>query len=1001
MSIISPLRGRFIRAISCTALLSLAASSLCAQTVIPNTDPGSDEGEFVNYVGHYGEVLKLRGGWEIRASMQGEAEVINHYPGYRFISADLTEPFNPKPEDFLPENFSRDRLIQLVILPWSASASKSLEALKPQKIADLKSSGVEFRIIDDPWLGYGSWNQRWPKGTFEVFIATPYRLSQLYTTSGAHLVIFTSGRDTPPSTVITSHSDRLRMSLRDWVAPESGDQDPKTYGPVPARNIPGKGISLRMFAKPRIWMTWLAVSGAACLILGILGVMKRWDPLRRASLSLLIFSNAGALIGGLVGLCFWPFAWSSPHLPIPSAVACLFMPLLAWLVGRVRGRRPRRLAMIGTAAWALAASAIFVYISLVLNTETDNTPYIPAYTAIFAFVFYAIGGVVFGFLDSIASGSGGGRALLALTLMLFTSRTIWAQSGPVLIGKSTPNPIELDARQRLAKHGLDRDSFREQATEKLKQTQVIYKYQRVEIKGIFAKDLTDKAIPDLFDLELGGSHLGDKGNDVTIPPWVQEAWNGVKDLKDLHADAYGEFSEAAKQAVKALEGQEVNEIVAHSWGTEIVYNAILAGKINPPRRLIVCGMPDRDKEKWLTLSRHTGTEVVVYPNSSDPIAGAARLGGALLDGLAAAGQAGDLGEPPTPRAAQFEAEWEAACRQRPCNEHARKPKSPKFINAYKGRSHDRLLYYKTMLKDKTIPLDESDAYALRDRQEARIVAEADRLYAAAVNREVEHLRPESKKVKADADFLSAWQGAADSISRKTQAAQALQEAEKAARLEETRKAAQPREATRAEMDSLAAKCGYELIDDRRWERNPQNTGFEQVGGENTLGFKDDYAHHYFSRYWTRIDLGDLELAFLIKRVCQEIERNPGISAPRSCNESSRILQARGNRADFEAKLDYLFGEKRLRSPCATSIIDNRHRITDSASFDRVVAEYQAPIKKEWLRQRKESKRAREESEREEKRRQRGERQSGGNSGGQFQGPNHDEVWDRLTPIFRR
>lgn len=581
---------------------------------------------YITFVGHYGEVFKLRGGWEIRASMQGEAEVINHYQGFRFISPSLTEPFNPKPEDFVPENFTRDRLIQLIILPWTSSSSKSLAELKRRKIEDLTSSGVEFRILDDPFPGYGHMGRKWPKGTFEVLVATPYLLSQLYTTSGAHLAILTAGRDTPPSTVISRHYDLMRSGLRDWVVPETGNEVPKTFGPVPARNIPEEGVSLRVFAKPSVWMTWVLVSGIACLVFGVLNVAKLWGPLRNASLSLLIFSNAGAIIGGLVGLSFCPFAWSSPHLPVPSVVACLFMPLLAWLVGRIRGRRPRRRAMIATAAWALAAAAVLGYLSLVSNLGGEWAPHIPSFTAIVAFFFYAIGGVVFGFLDSDTKAIGGGRALLTLTLLLASSRAMWAQ--PVLVGKPRPNRIDSEdfarAEQKLANHKLELESFRDKATANLSETEVLYDYQRVEIKGILAKDLTDKKLKNLFDMEIGASHLGEKGNDVTIPPWVQEVYAHAKDLYDLQADAHGMFTEAAKNAVSALNGKEVNEIVAHSWGTEIIYNAILNGDIKPPRRLIVSGMPDRDKEKWLALSRHTGTEVVVYPNSYDLARG--RLG---------------------------------------------------------------------------------------------------------------------------------------------------------------------------------------------------------------------------------------------------------------------------------------------------------------------------------------------------------------------------------------
>ena len=743
--------GRIVLVAFLAALLAIAVPSLNAQTVTPNADPGIPGEGYVTYVGHYGEVFKLRGGWEIRPSMHGETEVINHYP------LDYNQP-DQKPEDFIAENFTRDRLVQLIILPWSASASKSLDELKRLKIADLKSSGVEFRIVDKPFLGYGHSDQEWPKGTFEVLIAKPYLLSQLYTSSGAQLAILTTGWDTPPSTVISSHYDLMRSGLREWVAPATGNEVPKTYGPVPARDIPEDGISLRVFAKPQVWMTWGLVSGIACLLLGILGVTKRFDPLRRASLALLIFSNVGALIGGVVGLVFWPFAWSAPHLPLPPAVACLFIPLLAWLAGRVRGRRPRRRALIGTMVWALAAATFLVYVSLISTLGPEWSAHIPSFTAMVAFVFYAVGGVIFGFLDSATNAGGGRRALVTLAILLILSPTVWAQ--PVPIEKPLPNTIDGDAsfiaRQKLEAKGADPESFKKQAIRNLSETQDIYAYQRVEIKGIFAKGDTNDALKNLFDKQIEASHLGEKGNTViAVPAKARAGWNHLKDLYDLHDETYGAYTEAAQQAVKELENKEINEIVAHSWGSEIVYNAILAGKINPPRRLIVCGMPDRDLEKWRQLSKHTGTEVVVYPNPRDPIAGAARLGGWVQDRLGEAGNSLSPGlvipRPSDLPTEQFAAQWAAACRSRKCNPHARPPSEPNFNYSYKGITHDRYAYYEAMIKDGAIPANEVDAYKLRDRQNATVTAEADRLYAAALDQEIAQMG--ATPVGGEAAFL--------------------------------------------------------------------------------------------------------------------------------------------------------------------------------------------------------------------------------------------------------
>lgn len=765
--------------LSTASLHVLSGASIRAEVptpnVTPSTDPNDKPGEFLNFVGHYGEVLKFRSGWEIRASMHGEAEVINHFPKIRILPSGAAERFEPTAEDFVPENFTKDELIQLIILPWSASSSKNLRELKRLKILDLKSSGVDYRIVDNPFPGFGHMGRKWPEGTFEVFIATPYRLTQLYTTSGSHLAILTAGVDTPPSNVITRYSDIVRMGLRDWIVPETGDEIPQTFGPVPAKNDPVTGVSLNVFRAPKVRTAWAAITGIALLFLVALSLMRIWPPLRRAILSLLLFSHMGAFIGFLVGLCFWPFPRFSAHLAIPCAVACLFMPLAAWLMGRVRRRCPRRRAMVAAAIFGLSSSAFFVYVALGLNTGEGNSPHIAAYTAIFVFPFYAICGVIFGFLDSNKNERGFPK--LAVTIMLLAAAPgIWAQ--PVSIDKGVPKQIEpplgdavFRARQRLAEHGITRDDFEERARKNLSQTEILYDYQRVEIKGILAKDDTNKAIKDLFDMQIEPSHLGENKDRVIAPPaWMREAFNGAKDFKDLRADAFGAFSKTAIRAVAQLKDQEVNEIVAHSWGTEIVYNAILARDIKAPRRLIVCGMPDRDMAKWVALSKHTGTEVVVYANSRDPAARAARIVGGVIEGVREAGEssaeriareriANKYLE--NSNSGEFEARWEAACKLKPCNPHGRQPAAPNFDYAYKAPTHSRLGYYEAMIKDKVIPFADSDAVELGKRQNAKVAAEIDRLYAAAVEREVVNENPEAGGQSSDLSFLgSLQQGAA-------------------------------------------------------------------------------------------------------------------------------------------------------------------------------------------------------------------------------------------------
>lgn len=771
--------GRILLLFACIGLLAISPRSLRAQAGAPDLSMPNDE--FSRYVGHYGEVFKVRRGLVVQPSMHGATEVINFYPKFRADISETAEPFNPKPEDFVAENFTRYALIQMIIMPWSDSSSKSLDELKRLKIEDLRLSGIRFEVFDDPHfpLVYG----QWPQGSFEVWVSTPYLLSQLYTTSSSHLCILTSGQDTPPSTVISSDYRWIRSSLARWLVPQTKVDELLNPKPMAPRQVWAKGVSGRIFSKPSFWMIWAAACGILGLLIGILNFMKRWDALRRMSLSLLVFSHMGALIGGLVGLVMWPVAWSSRQFLIPSALACLLMPLLALLVVRIRGIRPHRRALMGVATWALAGGAYFIYFNLTSNWAAEFSPHLPFDTAINMFVIYAVAGIIFGILNSPSDDTRDARMPFVLALFLMVSPESWAQPA-VPIEKSKPNPIEGDAsfvaRTRLAAKGVTPESLTAKATRNLQGGQVIYKHQRVEIKGVWVKDNTNDSLRDLFDKQIEPSHIGDTDDSIVLPmpSWIKAPLNHLKDLGELRQDAYNQLSKAATRAVEELANQEINEIVAHSWGTEIVYNAILAGKILPPRRLIVAGMPDRDLAKWRALSKYTGTEVVVYANESDPAAGAARLGGKILDAsetspekIARERIEGTIGSP------DFDSAWQAACRRpRNCNPHSRKAPPPNYDYVYKKPTHSRLEYYKAMLDDGVIPPETADVRKLGEQQDALIAAESNRLYAAVLQEEVAKITGHGDtRSNGEASFLQGISRIAP-ISQQARAAFAVQEA---------------------------------------------------------------------------------------------------------------------------------------------------------------------------------------------------------------------------------
>ncbi len=744
-------------ALACAAVITLTSIVPGAQTTRPNPDPGITGEGYVDYVGSFGEVFKLRGGWTIDPAMRGNIEVINLYPRFQEdASPDSEELFKPKYSDFAPKNFARLGLIQLLIIPRANDAFQSLGALKAAKIKDLQASGVKFEVVDDPF--YGPPTGRWPAGTFEIKVSKPYLLTQLYTATSSYLCILTSGIDTPPSNRIFYQYGDLRYALADWLVPKRTFVDDEAT----TRGIWAKGISLYPFTQPDIWLSWAAITAIACLFVGVLGLAKRRNAVHRASLAFLIFSHAGAVVGGLCGLAFWSFPWFTRHIPAAAAVAALLIPLLALFVGRARGQRAHRWALIGTTLWALAAFLILAYFSWFDWGRGSRS--VPAIISILSFAFYGIGGIIFGALDSSSKVPDERRSAALVLALLLTAPSAWSQSS---------TNVGIDARARAA---LDSEASREirrkKAVANVGKTQGIYAYQRVEITGIWSNDDTNEQFPGMFDLQIKPSHVGEVDSAAAAPAWLQDIRNRRKDLVELRSDAYNQITESAIQAVEKLRDKEVNVIAAHSWGTEIVYNAILEGKILPPRRLIVCGMPDGDLEKWTALSKHTGTEVVVYPNSDYAAGGARILGGAIKDTDIAARSAGNaiLGDGkgiavPDPKQT-FDVQWENACRRTTtCNRHNRLGPKVEYRIDYNDIDHNRFKYFWAMVarrdlpspsppdRPKGVPPFPGTAEALKVEQDAAIQRETERLYAVALKTKRAELEAADREDAASGSFF--------------------------------------------------------------------------------------------------------------------------------------------------------------------------------------------------------------------------------------------------------
>lgn len=157
----------------------------------------------------------------------------------------------------------------------------------------------------------------------------------------------------------------------------------------------------------------------------------------------------------------------------------------------------------------------------------------------------------------------------------------------------------------------------------------IYDFQRVEITGVFSADDTNASIPGFNDKELNPAHnsvlpdLSDRYHRFLNSYGISTATDDAKDLTELFDDKTGKLTQRGRDVVGLLGNKDirVNEIVAHSWGSLILNNAILEGLVAPPKRIVVVGCPDTDMTRWRLLAQKTGTEVVVFMNTADMIAG--------------------------------------------------------------------------------------------------------------------------------------------------------------------------------------------------------------------------------------------------------------------------------------------------------------------------------------------------------------------------------------------
>jgi len=302
----------------------------------------------------------------------------------------------------------------------------------------------------------------------------------------------------------------------------------------------------------------------------------------------------------------------------------------------------------------------------------------------------------------------------------------------------TPEIVQwkiLAARKRIA----SREQLYEQAHKNLEDAHKLpFKFQRVEVTGMWSSDDTSRTHPEMFDKQLKMSFLNELRNPGKIARAFQPVVNFAQDAMSALLDTQGKLSGRGKEILSELKGATANEVVAHSWGTEAVYAGILTGYINPPRKLIVIGVPEANEEKWRALAKYTGIEVHVVGFSQDKL----QLAGNAAEYISGQIHAG------LPRDGdKLEALWRKRCAQRNgagCTDPGRfdRRKFDYNVNVpppnvrrdliidlrLTDLDHDRMLYYVYLnnrkLFNKTIAQLAAPQRQLIKAEENRILSEA-------------------------------------------------------------------------------------------------------------------------------------------------------------------------------------------------------------------------------------------------------------------------------------
>lgn len=667
--------------------------ALILALLVSSAVPGRAQRETSAFVGHFGHIITYSPDWAVTARMIGEAEEIRFHPR-RFYTATDSVPFQPKAEDFKVEKFTPLHLMTLMIVPRSASSFADISDLKRAKIADLEGK-TGFRIIDNPPPG-----GYWPEGSFEVRISTPYRLRQLYVFNDSYRFILTWGEDSA-GTEMSDVSGLVKTSLSKMMKlPEKSE---------PWMEPIAEAMAQDMLVRQRNRMGRFVGGMTAILLVGLVLSGRRpgsWAFFRGAIGSAAFCAFGAAALGASLEWAGAVKGWNQSFVAIPA--------LFPWIpaAARLAYSPARRFRYLAPGLSALAVAWL-----LVQNAPDYQVTGLDAYGCAFTGYLAGFAAWISCAVFSLSFRRAGIIPLAALMMIPFGPRNAHAQTPQPNWTLYPRDVLESKAWSDLAQRGINRDNIRNEGRNRLKASapdEPLYDLQSVEVAGMGSNDDTESVLPDAFDATIKPTARARRSRIASAAiPWIEELANIQQDARDAKKEIAGMLSNAGKSAIAPLLDQEVNRIVAHSWGTEIIYNAIFYGVIKPPRVLIILGPPDRNAEKWRILAERTGTQVMVFRADGDPVP---EVGGMFKSSLSS---------DPT----VLNEMWDKQCADIECKPHPRRrgDYSSKMLMGVPG--HGRKLYYDRLVEMGVLG---SNLLDVQLAQEARITAAADSILEAAV-----------------------------------------------------------------------------------------------------------------------------------------------------------------------------------------------------------------------------------------------------------------------------